>query len=180
MLPAGFAGGHGTATVVGEALEQGGWAEATSVGYTFATLGLLAGLVGGMVLINVGVRRGGTRLVQSAQELSEVERRGFVPDDRQRSLGRETVSPAALDPLAWHLALALVAFAAAHLVNHLARKALPGNLALPLFAVAMLAGAGLPKGLGGGGGGRYGARPGWGPPGSGTSGSLDGFRRAGG
>src|SRR5262249_39128305 len=145
MLPAGFAGGHGTATVVGEALEQGGWAEATSVGYTFATLGLLAGIFGGMVLINVGVRRGWTRLVQSAQELSEVERRGFVPDDRQRSLGRETVSPAALDPLAWHLALALVAFAAAHLVNHLARKALPGNLALPLFAVAMLAGAGLPK-----------------------------------
>jgi len=175
MLPAGFAGGHGTATVVGEALEQGGWAEATTVGYTFATLGLLAGIFGGMVLINVGVRRGWTRLVQSAQELSEVERRGFVPDDRQRSLGRETVSPAALDPLAWHLALALVAFAAAHLVNHLARKALPGNLALPLFAVAMLAGAGLQKALDVMGVGRYVDRHVMGRLGSCTSDYLIGF-----
>jgi ESS family glutamate:Na+ symporter len=143
MLAAGFAGGHGTATVVGTALEKGGWAEATSVGFTFATLGLLAGIFGGVLLINMGVRRGWTRLVESTQELPDAERRGFVTENRQRSLGRETVSPAALDPLAWHLALALVAFAAAHLVNHLARKVLPGNFALPLFAVAMLAGAGL-------------------------------------
>src|SRR5262249_18449044 len=101
MLPAGFAGGHGTATVVGAALEQWGWAEATSVGYTFATLGLLAGIFGGMVLINLGVRCGWTRLVQSAQELSEVERRGFVPDDRRPSRGGGGGAPAGPRPPPW-------------------------------------------------------------------------------
>jgi ESS family glutamate:Na+ symporter len=155
MLPAGFAGGHGTATVVGETLEEGGWDEATSVGYTFATIGLLAGVFGGLVLINVGVRRGWTRLVRSAQGLPGEERRGFLAVDRQPSLGRQTVSPAALDPLAWHIALALVPFAAAGLLDDLARRALPEKLALPPFAVAMLAGAGLQKALDGLGLGQY-------------------------
>jgi ESS family glutamate:Na+ symporter len=141
MLPAGFAGGHGTATVVGRALEKGGWAEATSVGYTFATVGLLAGLFGGLLLIHVGVRLGWTRLVRSAEQLPQAARRGFLPADRQESLGRQTVSPAALDPLAWHVGLALVPFAAVHLVDRLARQT------LPLFAVAMLAGAALQKAL---------------------------------
>jgi ESS family glutamate:Na+ symporter len=175
MLPAGFAGGHGTATVVGQALETGGWEEATSVGYTFATLGLLAGILGGLVLVNLGVRRGWTRLVKAAEELPDEERRGFVGDNRQRALGRETVSPAALDPLAWHVALALVAFAAAHLVNHLARKVLPGNLTLPLFAVATLAGAALQQVLNAVGVGRYVDRHVMGRIGSCTSDYLIGF-----
>jgi ESS family glutamate:Na+ symporter len=147
MLPAGFAGGHGTANVVGTALEKGGWSEAITVGYTFATIGLLAGLFGGVLLINVGARLGWTRLVRSPEKLPEVERRGFVAAERQTSLGRQTVSPAALDPLTWHVGLALIPFAAAHLVDHFARNALPGNFTLPLFAVAMLAGAGVQKAL---------------------------------
>jgi ESS family glutamate:Na+ symporter len=155
MLPAGFAGGHGTATVVGQALEHGGWREATSVGYTFATLGLLAGVFGGLLLINAGARCGWTRLVASAEHLPEMERRGFLPENRQASLGRQTVAPAALDPLTWHIALVLVPFAAAHLINDWARSALPGDFMLPLFAVAMLLGAGLQKGLDAVGLGQY-------------------------
>jgi ESS family glutamate:Na+ symporter len=147
MLPAGFAGGHGTATVVGQPLKDGGWEEAITVGYTFATIGLLAGIFGGLVLINVGTRCGWTRLVESPGELAEVERQGFVAPERQGSLGRQTVAPAALDPLAWHLALVLVPVAVVYLLNYLARAALPGNVTLPGFAVAMLAGAGLQKSL---------------------------------
>jgi ESS family glutamate:Na+ symporter len=175
MLPAGFAGGHGTATVVGQALEQGGWAEATSVGYTFATIGLLAGIFGGLLLINVGVRCGWTRLVASAEHLPEAERRGFLPADRQASLGRQTVAAAALDPLTWHIALALVPFAAAHLLNDWARMLLPGNFPLPLFAVAMLAGAGLQKGLDAVGIGQYVDRQVMGRIGSCVSDYLIGF-----
>jgi ESS family glutamate:Na+ symporter len=175
MLPAGFAGGHGTATVVGQALEQGGWSEATSVGYTFATLGLLAGICGGLLLINAGVRCGWTRLVASAEHLPEVERRGFLAGDRQASLGRQTVAAAALDPLTWHIALALVPFAAAHLVNDWARTALPGDFTLPLFAVAMLLGAGLQKGLDAVGLGQYVDRQVMGRIGSCASDYLIGF-----
>jgi ESS family glutamate:Na+ symporter len=175
MLPAGFAGGHGTATVVGQALKQGGWPEAISVGYTFATIGLLAGIFGGLVLINLGVRRGWARLVSSAEHLPEAERRGFLAGDRQASLGRQTVAAAALDPLTWHIALALVPFAAAHLVNDWARPVLPGNLPLPLFAVATLMGAVLQMGLDAVGIGQYVDRQVMGRIGSCASDYLIGF-----
>jgi ESS family glutamate:Na+ symporter len=143
LLPAGFAGGHGTAAVVGNALEGYGWSGATSIGYTYATLGLIVGILGGMVLINLGTRRGWTRLVSSPQRLPAEERRGFLPPPGQPSLGRETVTPAALDPLAWHVALVLVAFGGAHLANTLTLRWSAGAFSLPLFAVAMLLGAAL-------------------------------------
>jgi ESS family glutamate:Na+ symporter len=145
LLPAGFAGGHGTETVVCGVLVQYGWEEALSIGYTFATVGLLAGIFGGMVLINVGTRLGWTRLVRSAWELPDGVRRGFLPEQERGSLGQETVSPTALDPLAWHLALVLTAFALAHGVKDGTKAVLPGTYDIPLFALAMLVGAGLQK-----------------------------------
>lgn len=47
MLPSGFVGGHGTAAAIGNVLESNGWVDAVSVGQTFATIGILSGLIGG-------------------------------------------------------------------------------------------------------------------------------------
>ena len=54
----GFHGGHGIANAVGVALAQYGWAEGISVANTMATAGLVSGIVIGMIVINIGVRRG--------------------------------------------------------------------------------------------------------------------------
>jgi ESS family glutamate:Na+ symporter len=155
MLPAGFAGGHGTATAIGGVLTRHGWDEALSVGFTMATAGLVVGNIGGMALVFVATRCGWTRLVQTAQELPESIRRGFVPEGERASLGQETVSPLALDPLAWHLALVLSACALAYSVYAAAKALIPGNYEVPLFALSTPAGAGLQKGLGLIGLGRY-------------------------
>ena len=141
MLAAGFVGGHGTATVFGEALEREGWADAMSIGYTFATIGLLAGIFGGLLLINIATRRRWARLVRSAHELPDSIKRGFLPDGDQPSLGRSTVSSMALDPLAWHVALVFSVFGAAHLVDYASKQWVSEHQTLPLFAVAMLLGA---------------------------------------
>lgn len=145
MLPAGFAGGHNSATVVGSVLQENGWKDALSIGYTFATVGLLAGTFGGMILVNIGARLGWTRLIQKPTDLSESMRSGFFPFQERTSLGQETVSPNALDPLAWHVALVLMAYAAAVLFSRAVRINLPGLPALPLFALSMFAGAFLQK-----------------------------------
>jgi ESS family glutamate:Na+ symporter len=155
MLPAGFAGGHGTATAIGGVLERRGWDEALSVGFTLAMAGLLAGNLGGMALVFVATRRGWTRLVQTAQELPDGIRRGFVPEGQRASLGEETVSPLALDPLAWHLALILTAYALAYAAYVGIKALLPGNYEIPLFALSMPTGACLQKGLDRIGLGRY-------------------------
>jgi len=118
-----------------------------SVGYTLATVGLLAGNLGGMALVFVATRRRWTRLVQTAHELPEGIRRGFVPPGERASLGEETVSPLALDPLAWHLALVLTAYALAHGAYVAFKVLIPGNYDIPLFALSMPAGAGIQKAL---------------------------------
>jgi ESS family glutamate:Na+ symporter len=154
MLPAGFAGGPGTATATAEGLKPYGWNDVLSVGLTFATAGLLSGVVGGMVLINLGARLGWTRLVRSAGELPDGVRVGFLNDKDQTSLGRETVSPLALDPLAWHVALVLAAVMLGTAGRETLKLLWP-MYEVPTFALAMLSGALLQFGLNGLGFGRY-------------------------
>ncbi|MFN0196421.1 MAG: sodium/glutamate symporter [Planctomycetaceae bacterium] len=141
LLPAGFAGGHGSVTAIGGTLEKLGWNEASSLGFTFATIGLMIGIVGGLLLINIGTRCGWTRCMDTVSALSDDVRSGFIDEPNQRSIGRETVSPIALEPLTWHLAIVLSAVAATLLIEHFAKQYLPERVFLPKFAVAMLMGA---------------------------------------
>lgn len=143
FLPAGFAGGHGTAAAISSVLESAGFEGALSIGYASATVGLLIGILGGMIVINIGTRLGFSRLVHSAQEMPESMRRGFVPEEEQISMGHETVHPIALDPLTWHIAIivgtATIAFAIATTI-----KAFLG-LSVPVFCVALLLGGVVQK-----------------------------------
>lgn len=46
MMPAGFAGGHGYAASIGGTLQDiTGWEEAITIGQTFATIGLILGVL---------------------------------------------------------------------------------------------------------------------------------------
>lgn len=141
MMPAGFAGGHGTATVVAATFQQHGWEGAQSIGYAFATFGLAIGVVGGLILINIGVRRGWTEFASTAPHASHGFCSGFVDPEKQACIGRATVSPLAIEPLAWHLSLALTAFGMAQWFSYFIQNTLPNCGLLPLFALAMLAGA---------------------------------------
>ncbi len=147
LLPTGFVGGHGTASAVGDVLASGphGWEDALTIANTFATVGLLSGILGGMLLVNVATRRGWTRMVRSAHELPKSVRQGFLAPEEQRSIGRETVSPIAVDPLTWHVALVLTAFALAYWARDAIRTLVPGDYGIPLFALSMLAGACIQK-----------------------------------
>ncbi|UCD29762.1 MAG: hypothetical protein JSV03_04570, partial [Planctomycetota bacterium] len=154
LLPAGFVGGHGTATLIGGSLEKvAHWNEALTIGYTFATVGILAAVLGGILIINVAARRGWTRVVQSARDMPINLKKGFVPESERTSMGTETVNPLALDPLTWHIGLVMAAFTLAyylaHYIENLMAGLLPGKYAdkydLPEFCLALLAGALIQK-----------------------------------
>lgn len=139
MLPAGFAGGHGTAALYAEALP--GWEAARSVGFTFATVGICCAVFGGLALINLARRRGwlaandsGNTAAQSANGQS------FLPASQQDSLGRATVNGMALETLAWHVALVLGIYGAAMALLPGLRELLPARFVLPAFGIAMLLG----------------------------------------
>lgn len=137
MLPAGFVGGHGTAAAVGDVLAENGWAEAVSVGQTFATIGLLGGTAIGIILVNIGAKKGHTKFISEVQHLPEEMRTGLVPENERRSIGDATINPMSLDPITWHLALILVSVGAAYLVNRGLKILLP-SVSFPIYGLALL------------------------------------------
>ena len=140
MMPSGFIGGHGVATAIGGIFEKAGWEDAMTVGYTSATVGLLAGLFGGIVLINLATRRGWTRFVKSPKQLPEYMLTGFIPPAEQKPMGNDTVHSIALESFSWHFGLVMAAYALGHYALVGIKAAIPGNYAIPHFATAMVAG----------------------------------------
>ncbi len=107
-LGLGFAGGHGTAGLLANMLKSQNldfWATAQGVGVTLATVGLLGGILGGMALIQVGLRRGWSVLGLSSQWPGSWKTGLVLDPDNQTSLGRETVKGTSLETLALHFAV---------------------------------------------------------------------------
>ena len=109
MLATCFFGGPGTASAVGGALENVGWADGTVVGYTLCSVGIIFGIIFGIVIINWGARKGYTNYVTSPKDLPEEMLTGMIPPENQKKAGRITVSGISLDSLAFHLSIVLLA-----------------------------------------------------------------------
>lgn len=109
ILATGFYGGHGTAAAVGEIYKDYGYLDFFDLGNASATVGIVAGILFGMALINWGTRKGYTNYVKSPKELPEEIRTGLIPKQNQKNGGKITISNMSLDPLAFHLSIILIA-----------------------------------------------------------------------
>lgn len=139
MLATGFYGGHGTAAAVGSAYEKLGWAEATGLGMTSATVGIVGGIISGVVLINWATRKGYTHYVGSPKDLPEELRTGLIRPDRQKFGGKITVSSICVDPMSFHLGLVLIASFAGYYASKYIENLIP-SLAIPAFCIALVFG----------------------------------------
>ena len=145
LLPSGYCGGHGYASTIGTALNNLlGRDDCVQIGQTFATLGLLTGLIGGIIFINIMVRKGETRFIKKVDSLPEEYRTGIVPLDKQNSMGNERMNPMSIDPLAWHLALTLLAFILGYTFYNWYKQYLP-DIEVPVMCLTMIAGVILQK-----------------------------------
>ena len=140
LLPSGFCGGHGYAATIGTALNNlMGRTDCVVIGQTFATLGLLTGIFLGVACINYAARHGCTRFVKGAELLPEQCRTGIIPPGKFPSMGDETINPMSMDPLAWHIALTLIATLAGYKFYYWYKAYLP-NIELPIMCLTMIAG----------------------------------------
>ena len=117
MLPVGFTGGFGTAAAVGGALEGVGADAASSLGFTSATVGTLAAIIGGVIAGNWGIKN---------------------IDDRP-SLGRATTNPSSIEPLALHFGFIILTVMTAYGINQ-GLSSIWENVSVPLFAMSMVVG----------------------------------------
>lgn len=121
-LSMGFAGGHGTAGLMGNMLKGMNlpyWEIAQGVGITTATIGLLGGILGGIVLINWAARTGKTKLLDKPGDIPMHIQVGYQTDvTKQPSVGRETTNSSSIDTFAFHSAIILAACGVAYMIIH--------------------------------------------------------------
>ncbi len=131
LMPAGFVGGHGYAAAIGTSLNGLlGREDGVVVGQTFATIGLMTGIFGGVICINFATKKGATRCISEIGSLPESCKTGMVPEEERISMGDETVNPMAMDPLAWHGMLVLMASGLGYGAYVLYKQILP-NVQIP-------------------------------------------------
>lgn len=102
----GFYGGHGNATTVGVMIQEAGfWNDAVSVGVTFATIGILSGVCGGMILINYGAKKGYTHVKMAFSAMPKSERNGYVEEGERSAIGSGVTNGSVIDPLAFQVCI---------------------------------------------------------------------------
>lgn len=124
-LANGFTGGHGIVGMVSSSLQALGdsnWSASSGVTVTTATIGILGGIIWGIVLINIGVRKGYASHIKDPADVPKELKTGFYDSvEDQPSMGKQTTSAASIDSLALHLALILVVTGLGYLIDDLVR-----------------------------------------------------------
>ena len=134
---AGWAGGHGVAAALTPVFDQLGWGEAgTSLCLVNATVGLLVGLIGGIILINVGVRKGWTKNISASAQMKNENVELYSADEAPVDT-KEVISSGVIDNMSFHAAVLSVVL----LLGWIASKALALiNVSLPWFCTSVLVG----------------------------------------
>ena len=139
----GFNGGHGTAGAVANVLMEAGhgnWELVQGVATTFATVGLLGGIILGIVHINNAVKKGHTVYLKDAATLSDSVSSGINTDiSKQESMGRETTASSNMSCLSVHVALIIMVSALAYIVRGFAKaNNIPGFKDIPVWPYALI------------------------------------------
>lgn len=142
-LSAGFAGGHGTAGVIGSLLQSANqpfWETAQGVTTTYATIGLVGGILLGILLINIASRKGHTTYIQDTKNMPLDMVTGIQKDvTKQVSAGKETTNSSAIDSLTLHVALIMMVSGLAYLLVFTLKKYnVPLLSSIPEWAYAIL------------------------------------------
>lgn len=136
LMHSGFYGGHGTAAAVGKTFADLGWPEAADIAITFATIGILTGVFGGIILINIAAKKGQTAYLRDFKYVGGDLRTGLISKENRKSLGEETISSVSLDTLGFHLALILTIGGGSYLLNQFIGENLVSGI--PDFTIAFL------------------------------------------
>ncbi|MBF0581755.1 sodium:glutamate symporter [Corynebacterium sp. ED61] len=140
MLPVGFVGGFGTAAAVGGALDSIGISDAASLGFTSATVGTLAAIVGGIIYANWGIKTGRTTTLP--RKLPWELRSGEITKKaNQPSIGHATTNPSSIEPLALHAGFIAVTVTIAYFIKQAIQHQFE-TVSIPLFAMAFVVGIG--------------------------------------
>lgn len=138
IVEQGWSGGHGTAGGMAAVFQELGWKDGVSLSVTSATVGLVFGVLGGIVLINIGARRGWTSFLNSSAGLENKNVEVYTDSSEREADTHRVIHPSVIDNLAFHMALLSVAIFFGWLINRALK--IWFNFTMAWFTAAMLAG----------------------------------------
>lgn len=137
----GWCGGHGTASGMLAVFEELGWAEGQSIAVTNATIGLLFGIFGGIILINIAARKGWTKHLTNTKGTLGIENKEnelYATEEEKKSDTKLAISSKVIDNFTFHTAILLIAIFIGWVVTYLLKTYL--KFSVSWFVTAMFAG----------------------------------------
>ena len=139
IIEVGFSGGHGSASAMGPVYTRLGFPAGAALGQMSATIGILTGVIGGVILIQWAARRGHARAVDGADAGLQTVSGRLAPETR-RPIAFATVSSSVIEPMTLHLAVAMLAVLLGWIFQAGLSRLHPSLESLPVFPLAMLGG----------------------------------------
>lgn len=139
----GFNGGHGTAGAIANVLQEAGlerWELVQGVATTFATVGLLGGIILGIFHINRAASHGRTVFLKDSASLPDETSAGIVTDiTKQESCGRETTANSNVECFSIHLGLIFLSCCLAYMFRSFCTgHNIPGFKEVPVWPYALI------------------------------------------
>lgn len=138
IVEIGWAGGHGTAGGMIDVYNSLNWADGGDLGLTSATVGLFVGIVGGMIIINYGVRKGYTSVIKSETQLKANEESDIIHPSRRTFNSIGTMNNDIVESFAFHSSLIAIAILIGWIIQGLVEIYI--GIEMPLFPMAMIGG----------------------------------------
>ena len=151
LLPFGaFFGAHGIPQVIAgiyDTLGYWNYDEASAFGTTYATIGMLYGIIAGIIILNIGIRKGWVSAEKSGN-LSDEDYTGILKKEHRVKFMKSYTSDIAFDPLTMHFAIVMAIMIVAYgLLEVLHKIPLFSGFAIyvPAIIVSLVAGIILRK-----------------------------------
>ncbi len=140
ILEIGFSGGHGTAAGMAGVFQEVGFPAGAALGQMSATVGIITAVVGGILFINIALRRGYRTVGAGNGTGRRRPSSGLLSREQRFPIARATVAPESLEPLAFHFALVALAVLLGWAMLGRVRALHPLLRGFPLFPLAMIGG----------------------------------------
>lgn len=106
---------------------------------TAATVGIVAAVIIGLIIVKWGTKRGHTSFLSSYNDLPEELRTGLLPDHKRVSIGLSSCSSISIDSLTFNLTIIAMIAAGGYGLSKLVALFMPG-FELPVFSCAFIVG----------------------------------------
>lgn len=141
IVEIGFAGGHGTAAGMEDVFNKIGFPAGSALAYMSATVGIIVAVVGGILYINIAIRKGYCKHIDASKGIPEYKKSGLIKNDEDRHpIATATVAGESIEPMAFHFAIVALAILVGWVLLTGVRKIHPVLEGFPLFPLAMIGG----------------------------------------